>query len=36
MTAVDALLKIETIGSVLTLGLNRPHKRNAMNDGLVL
>ncbi|MDB5573294.1 MAG: enoyl-CoA hydratase [Tardiphaga sp.] len=36
MTAVDALLKIETIGSVLTLGLNRPQKRNAMNDGLVL
>ena len=36
MTAADALLKIETIGSVLTIGLNRPHKRNAMNDGLVL
>jgi enoyl-CoA hydratase/carnithine racemase len=32
----DAPLKIETIGSVLTIGLNRPHKRNAMNDGLVL
>ncbi len=36
MTAADVLLKIETIGSVLTIGLNRPHKRNAMNDGLVL
>ena len=36
MTAADALLRIETIGSVLTIGLNRPHKRNAMNDGLVL
>lgn len=36
MTAADAPLRIETIGSVLTIGLNRPHKRNAMNDGLVL
>ena len=36
MTAADALLRIETIGSVLTIGLNRPHKRNAINDGLVL
>ena len=36
MTAADALLKIDTIGSVLTIGLNRAQKRNAMNDGLVL
>ena len=34
-TATD-LLKIETVGSVMTIGLNRPQKRNAMNDGLVL
>src|SRR6201995_5984332 len=31
-----ALLKIETAGSVLTVGLNRPAKRNALNDGIIL
>src|SRR6201981_3644663 len=31
-----ALLKIEQIGSVLTVGLNRPAKRNALNDGIIL
>src|ERR1700759_4224745 len=32
----SALLKIETAGSVLTVGLNRPAKRNALNDGIIL
>ena len=31
-----ALLRIETSGSVLTVGLNRPAKRNALNDGIIL
>ncbi len=31
-----ALLAIDRVGAVLTIGLNRPAKRNAMNDGLVL
>src|SRR3979409_2524766 len=31
-----ALLKIERAGPVLTVGLNRPAKRNALNDGIVL
>lgn len=35
-TSDAALLKIDRAGSVLTIGLNRPAKRNAMNDGLVL
>ncbi|WP_245290581.1 crotonase/enoyl-CoA hydratase family protein [Rhodopseudomonas sp. AAP120] len=26
---------VETVGSVLTIGLNRPNKRNALNDGLM-
>lgn len=30
------LLKIETRGRVLMAGLNRPTKRNALNDGLIL
>jgi (methylthio)acryloyl-CoA hydratase len=30
------LLKVETSGSVLTVGLNRPAKRNALNDGIIL
>ncbi|HVX77069.1 MAG TPA: crotonase/enoyl-CoA hydratase family protein [Bradyrhizobium sp.] len=30
-----ALLKVETSGSVLTVGLNRPAKRNALNDGII-
>ena len=32
----SALLKIETVGAVMTVGLNRPAKRNALNDGLIL
>src|SRR3979490_2587911 len=32
----SALLKIETSGPVLTVGLNRPAKRNALNDGIIL
>src|SRR4051812_19551872 len=31
-----ALLKIEKTGAVLTVGLNRPAKRNALNDGIIL
>jgi (methylthio)acryloyl-CoA hydratase len=31
-----ALLTIETNGAVLTVGLNRPAKRNALNDGIML
>jgi enoyl-CoA hydratase/carnithine racemase len=31
-----SLLQIETIGRVLTIGLNRPAKRNALNDSLIL
>jgi (methylthio)acryloyl-CoA hydratase len=30
------LLTIETSGAVLTVGLNRPAKRNALNDGIML
>ena len=30
------LLKIERTGAVLTVGLNRPAKRNALNDGIIL
>src|ERR1700690_2857408 len=32
----SALLQIETTGAVLTVGLNRPAKRNALNDGIIL
>src|SRR6266404_5663876 len=32
----SALLEIETIGAVLSVGLNRPAKRNALNDGIIL
>ncbi len=32
----SALLKIEIEGSVLSVGLNRPAKRNALNDGIIL
>jgi enoyl-CoA hydratase/carnithine racemase len=32
----SALLKIETIGAVLSVGLNRPAKRNALNDDIIL
>src|SRR3982074_480320 len=31
-----ALLRIEAVGPVLTVGLNRPAKRNALNDGIIL
>jgi (methylthio)acryloyl-CoA hydratase len=31
-----ALLRIETVGAVLRVGLNRPAKRNALNDGIML
>jgi len=30
------LLKIEQTGAVLSVGLNRPAKRNALNDGIIL
>ena len=32
----SALLKIERVGAVLSMGLNRPAKRNALNDGIIL
>ncbi len=32
----SALLKIERTGAVLSVGLNRPKKRNALNDGIIL
>src|SRR3982074_2112819 len=32
----SALLKVEISGPVLTVGLNRPAKRNALNDGIIL
>jgi enoyl-CoA hydratase/carnithine racemase len=32
----SALLKVERQGAVLTVGLNRPAKRNALNDGIIL
>ena len=32
----STLLKIELVGAVLTVGLNRPAKRNALNDGIIL
>lgn len=31
----SSLLKLETVGSVLAVGLNRPAKRNALNDGIM-
>jgi enoyl-CoA hydratase/carnithine racemase len=31
-----ALLRVERQGAVLTVGLNRPAKRNALNDGIIL
>ena len=30
------LLRIARSGAVLTVGLNRPAKRNALNDGIIL
>src|SRR5258708_17964893 len=35
-TASSALLVTEQMGAVLTVGLNRPAKRNALNDGIIL
>src|ERR1700710_415602 len=32
----SALLTIEQTGRILTVGLNRPAKRNALNDGIIL
>ena len=32
----DPLLQLEISGPVLTVGLNRPAKRNALNDGIIL
>src|SRR5205085_3710850 len=32
----SGLLKIVKTGAVLTVGLNRPAKRNALNDGIIL
>src|SRR3977135_373840 len=32
----SGLLEIETAGSVLSVGLNSPAKRNALNDGIIL
>jgi enoyl-CoA hydratase/carnithine racemase len=31
----SSLLAIEQVGAVLTVGLNRPAKRNALNDGII-
>jgi (methylthio)acryloyl-CoA hydratase len=31
----SALLWVEALGAVMTVGLNRPAKRNALNDGLI-
>jgi enoyl-CoA hydratase/carnithine racemase len=36
ITDRSALLKVETSGPVLSVGLNRPAKRNALNDGIIL
>ena len=35
-TAQSELLQIEQSGTVLTVGLNRPAKRNALNDSIIL
>src|ERR1700721_4543064 len=35
-TEQAALLKLEISDAVLTVGLNRPAKRNALNDGIIL
>src|SRR6185312_7674999 len=32
----SGLLKIQSVGAILTVGLNRPAKRNALNDGIIL
>jgi enoyl-CoA hydratase/carnithine racemase len=35
-TGLSELLRIEETGAVLSVGLNRPAKRNALNDGIML
>src|SRR4051794_34167978 len=35
-TDASALLRIEIRGPVLSVGLNRPAKRNALNDGIIV
>jgi enoyl-CoA hydratase/carnithine racemase len=35
-SGLPELLKIEQSGAVLSVGLNRPAKRNALNDGIIL
>src|SRR5690242_4553960 len=35
-TGASGLLRIERADRVLTVGLNRPAKRNALNDGIIL
>jgi len=35
-TGASELLQVETSGTVLAIGLNRPAKRNALNDGIIL
>jgi len=32
----SGLLRIQSVGAILTVGLNRPAKRNALNDGIIL
>src|SRR5260370_21682512 len=32
----SGLLKLEQIGAVMTVGLSRPARRNALNDGIIL
>lgn len=36
MTSAPSLLTLSTVGRVLTVGLNRPAKRNALNDTIIL
>ncbi len=31
----SGLLEVESAGAVLRVGLNRPAKRNALNDGII-
>ena len=34
-TGASELLQVTTSGAVLAIGLNRPAKRNALNDGII-
>ena len=36
LSEASALLRIERVDAVLTVGLNRPAKRNALNDSLII